>query len=73
MRSFASVMLMKKTTVDLNDFFQPAKYQIRSARQALDMKPISISQSMDKSSDGHLRGGVLRTDTAHYFASALGR
>lgn len=51
-------MLMPKAAEHLNDSLMPGKYNVRSAGQGADVKPVSEAHSVNQSPDTHLRRGI---------------
>jgi hypothetical protein len=50
---------MPEATVHEDDFSRPDERKVRRAWDVAAMKPVSTSQSVNQSADGHLRAGVL--------------
>jgi hypothetical protein len=60
-----TLMAMPKTTVDIDDSFEPRQDDVRGSRKILPMKPESQFQTMQYSTDHNFGLGVLPADRTH--------
>jgi hypothetical protein len=67
----ATAVLMPEAALNLDDFQQPWKDQIRPAGKCVDMEPVAESHSMDNPSHSNLWRRVLTSDFAHVLATPV--
>ena len=70
---FACSVLVSKTTVDEDDLSPSREYQIGRSRQGSLMKPVTVSEAIQKSADNEFWLRVFSSNPAHVLAASCWR
>jgi hypothetical protein len=69
--AFRVRMLVPEASMNKNHSAPSGKNQIRLSWQILPVQPVTVTHSVYKPADHHLRLGIAALDTPHVFGAAL--